>query len=180
MLRVILRRKFIIPTIVFAVLYTVLTTYMMNVRLLKVALLGSFSLEYKARLLLALLGGMWTAMSVFGLTMLIIVALLTGANLTLIIQRIVKLRSFGKLHFVAGGSSLLGFIGSGCAACGLPILALLGLGGSIIYLPFGGIELSVISAGLLLLSLYLMVKSDSTKEICEVVPSIGTKKLEKV
>lgn len=170
MIKVNFRRQFIIPTLVIAVLYTLLTTYMMNVRLLKFTLLGSFSFEYKVRLLIALVGGMWTAMSGFGLTMLIIIALLTGANLTLVVQRIMKLRSFGKLQFVAGGSSLLGFIGSGCAACGLPILALLGLGGSIVYLPFGGIELSVISAGLLLISFYLMVKSDPEKVVCEVVP----------
>ena len=169
MLQVILRKKFIIPTIVIAVLYTLLTTYMMNVRLLKFTLLSSFSLEYKVRLMIALLGGMWTAMSGFGLTMLIIIAVLTGANLTLVVQRIVKLRSFGKLQFVAGGGSLLGFIGSGCAACGLPILALLGLGGSVIYLPFGGVELSIISAGLLLMSLYLSVKSDSKEAVCEVI-----------
>lgn len=179
MLQVILRKKFIISTLVIAVLYSLLTTYLMNVRLLKFALLGSFSLEYKARLLVALVGGMWTAMSGFGLTMFIIVAVLTGANLTLVIERIIRLRSFGKLQFVAGGSSLLGFIGSGCAACGLPILALLGLGGSVIYLPFGGVELSVISAGLLLLSFYLMVKNYSKKEVCEVLPNIGAKKLEK-
>lgn len=169
MLQVILKKKFIIPTLTIAVLYSLLTTYLMNVRLLKITLLGSFSLEYKLRLLIALLGGMWTAMSGFGLTMLIIVALLTGANLTLVAERIIRLRSFGKLHFVAGGSSLLGFIGSGCAACGLPILALLGLSGSVIYLPFRGMELSVISVGLLLLSFYLMVKNYPEKEVCEVV-----------
>lgn len=172
MKNVIFRRKFIMPTVVIAVLYSLLTTYLMNVRLLKFTLLGSFTLEYKVKLLIALLGGMWTAMSGFGLTMLIIVALLTGANLTLIAQRIIKLHSFGKLQLVAGGSSLLGFIGSGCAACGLPILALLGLSGSVIYLPFGGMELSVVSAALLLMSLYLMIKSDSKKEICEVVSEL--------
>jgi len=155
---------------------------MMNVRLLKFTLLGSFTLEYKVKLLIAILGGMWTAMSGFGLMMLIIIALLTGANLTLMAQRIVKLRSFGKLQFVAGGSSLLGFIGSGCAACGLPMLALLGLSGSVIYLPFKGIEISVVSAALLLVSLYLMIKSDSKKEICEVVvfDKSDAQKLEKI
>lgn len=169
MSQIILRKKFIIPTLVIAVLYTLITMYLMNIRFLKFTLFGSFNLEYKTRLLIALLGGMWTAMSGFGLTMLIIVALLTGANLTLITERIIKLRSLGKMHFVAGGSSLLGFIGSGCAACGLPILALFGLSGSVIYLPFRGMELSVISAALLLISLYLMIKTYPKREICGIV-----------
>ncbi len=158
--------KFIIPTVVIAIVYMAITTWLMNVSLLKLTIFGDYSLTYKFNLLTALLEGMWTAMSGFGLTMLIIIAFLTGANLTLIVQRIMSLRSFGKLHFVAGGSSVLGFIGSGCAACGLPILALIGLSGSILYLPFGGKELSFISAGLLLVSLYLMIKSGAQKKVC--------------
>ncbi len=166
MLKPLLSIKFIIPTVVIAIVYIAITTWLMNVSLLKLTIFGDYSLVYKFNLLTALLEGMWTAMSGFGLTILIIVAFLTGANLTLIVQRIMALRSFGKLHFVAGGSSILGFIGSGCAACGLPILALAGLSGSVLYLPFQGKELSFISAGLLFISLYLMVRSSSQKSVC--------------
>lgn len=169
MYHILLSKKFIIPTIVITVIYMAITTWLMNFSLLKLTIFGDYPIIYKFNLLMALLGGMWTAMSGYGLVMLIIVALLTGANLTLIVQRIVKLRSFGKLQFVAGGSSLLGFIGSGCAACGLPILALLGLSGSVAYLPFRGMELSFISVILLLISFYFMVKTLSQKEVCEVV-----------
>src|SRR3989344_7692930 len=161
MKELILSKKFIIPTIVIAAGYAAMTTWLMNATLLRMTVLGDYSISYKVKLLIALLGGMWTAMSGLGLTMLIIVALLTGANITLIVQRLMQLRSLGKVSFVAGGSSFLGFVSSGCAACGLPILALFGLSGSVIYLPFMGMELAFISAGLLLLSLYLMLKSYS-------------------
>src|SRR3989344_6725075 len=157
-MRRLLRRKFIIPTLVIATLYSVLTIYLMNFRLLKMTLLGSFDLEYKIKLLIALLGGMWTAMSGFGLTMLIIIALLTGANLTLIFKRVMDIRSFNKLSFFASLGSAFGFISSGCAACGLPILAILGLSSSVIYLPFQGTELSIISVALLAISFYMMLK----------------------
>jgi len=129
-------------------------------------LLGSFVLEYKIKLLFALLGGMWTAMSGFGLVMLIIIAILTGANLTLIFKRVIDIRSFGKLNFFASFGSAFGFISSGCAACGLPILALLGIGASAIYLPFKGAELSIISAVLLAVSFYLMIKSELKSKVC--------------
>ena len=168
MLQVILRRKFIIPTIAIAVLYVLITTYLMNVRLLKFTLLSSFSLEYKIRLLIALLGGMWTAMSGFGLTMLSIIAVLTGANLTLLFLRAMHIRSFGKLNFFASMGSVFGFVSSGCAACGLPILALLGLSSSAVYLPFQGVELSIISAVLLTISFYLMVRSELKAKVCNV------------
>lgn len=166
MIKLIFRRKFIIPTLIIAVIYSVITTYLMNFRLLKTTLLGSFSLEYKVNLLLALLGGMWTAMSGFGLTMLIIIAVLTGANLTLIFKRVMEIHSFGKLNFFASFGSAFGFIASGCAACGLPILALLGLGGAAVYLPFQGAELSMLSVVLLATSFYLMVKSELKAKVC--------------
>ena len=161
-----LRRKFIIPTLVIATLYSVLTIYLMNFRLLKMTLLGSFDLEYKIKLLIALLGGMWTAMSGFGLTMLIVIALLTGANLTLMFRRIMQIHSFGKLSFFASFGSAFGFISSGCAACGLPILALLGLSSSAIYLPFQGAELSMLSVVLLAISFYMMLKSELKSKVC--------------
>ncbi len=163
-----LETKFIISTLTIAIIYVAITIYLMNVSLLKSTLLGSFTLSYKFNLLIALLGGIWTAMSRFGLSMLVLAALLTGANLTLIVQRITSLNSSGKLHFMAGGSSLLGFIGSGCAACGLPVLALLGLSGSVIYLPYRGQEILILAVGLLILSFYLMIKSDAKEKICKI------------
>ena len=166
MRQLIFRRKFIIPTFSIAVLYLLVTTYLMNFRLLKMTLLGSYDLEYKIKLLTTLLGGMWTAMSGFGLVMLIIIAVLTGANLTLIFKRVMDIRSFSKLNFFASFGSAFGFISSGCAACGLPILALLGLSGSAIYLPFQGAELSIISAILLVMSFYMMVKSELKSKVC--------------
>ena len=166
MIKLLFRRKFIIPTLVIAVLYSVTTTYLMNFRLLKMTLLGLYTLEYKIKLLTALLGGMWTAMSGFGLTMLIIIAVLTGANLTLIFKRVMEIHSFGKLNFFASFGSAFGFIASGCAACGLPILALLGLGGAAAYLPFQGAELSILSAVLLAISFYMMAKSELKAKVC--------------
>lgn len=118
--------------------------------------------------MLALLAGMWTAMSRLSLTLLVMVAILTGANLTLVVQRIKAIRASGKMSFVVGGSSLLGIVGSGCANCGLPILAFLGLSGTIFYLPFQGLELSVLAIILLSISLYFLIKQNAKQMICAV------------
>lgn len=168
MISFIFKKKFIIPTFVIAMLYLVIAIYIMNFSLVKSTLLGSFGIDYKIKLLTSLLGGIWTAMTGFGLAILILISLLTGANFTLIFQRFMQIRSFEKLNFFAGGSSLLGFISSGCAVCGLPILALFGLSGSIIYLPFRGAEISVISAILLIVSFYLLIKSEMKSKVCSV------------
>lgn len=86
--------------------------------------------------MIALLAGMWTAMSRLSLFLLVVVAMLTGANLTPVTQKIKTIRASGKMSFVVGGSSLLGMLGSGCASCGLPILAFLGLSGAVFYCHF--------------------------------------------
>ena len=133
----------------------------MNLSILNSTLFGSYSLIYKLKILFTLLEGMWTSMSGSSIVILILVALLTGANFTLLFGKIREMKSFKGVHFVVGGNSLLGIIGSGCATCGLPILSLLGLGGSIMYLPFHGAELSYISFVLLIISLYLLNKNNS-------------------
>lgn len=137
----------------------------MNFSLVKDALTGGYSLTYVFTLLIALLKGMWTAMSGTGLLLLLLVSLLTGANLTLLWRKIKTLGRFESLHLVVGGNSLLGIVGSGCAACGLPILSLLGLSSSVIYLPFHGAELTYISVVFLSISFYLLIQS-MTEQNC--------------
>lgn len=160
--------KLIICAILIAIVYTISVVYLMNGNFVKDTLLGNFPLDYKFNLMTALLAGMWTAMTGSGLLILLTTAILTGLNITLIFQRLTQLRSAGSLHFVVGGSSILGMIGSGCAACGLPILAILGLSGSVAYLPFRGTEISIVAIILLSMSLFLMVKSSNPSKVCEV------------
>lgn len=176
LMKILWSKNFIIPTLAITILYIVATIYLMNAGLVKDTLLGAHSLAYKWNLLVALLAGMWTAMSRLNLALLFIVAFLTGANLTLITKRLSTLRSSKKLRVVVGGSSLLGIVGSGCASCGLSILAFLGLSGAIAYLPFRGIELSIIAIVLLIVSLYSLLKNQSQEKEC----TIPNPKLQKI
>lgn len=150
--------KFLVASVTIALIYAVVTIYLMNYNLVINTIVGNYPLGYKERLLLALLGGMWTAMTKQALSLLVVTSLLTGANVTLLVRRLKDIKDQGKIRVVVGGSSLIGIIGSGCAACGLPILALLGLGGSAVYLPLGGVELSYVSALLLMFSFYVLVR----------------------
>lgn len=161
-------KNIIISTLLIAALYVIATIYLMNAGLVKDTLFGVHSFSYGWNLLLALLAGMWTAMSTLSLVLLVIVAILTGANLTLVVQRLQTIRSSGKMSFMVGGSSLLGIVGSGCASCGLPILAFLGLSGAIFYLPFQGLELSVLAIILLSISLYSLIKQNAKQAVCAV------------
>ena len=161
-------KKVIIPTVIITVLYVVATVYLMNAGLVKDTIFGSHSLSYKWNLMIALLAGMWTAMSTTSLVLLVIVAILTGLNLILVVERIREIRASGKMSLVVGGSSLLGIVGSGCASCGLPILAFLGLSGAVFYLPFQGLELSVLAIIFLSISLYTLIRQRAKQTICAV------------
>lgn len=155
--------KLLISTTIISSLYLIFTTLLMNSSLAKNTFVGNYGLDYKIRILISLLEGMWTSMSGIGFSLLIVTALLTGVNLSLLSQRIQSLKEQGNLRFVVGGSSLFGIVGSGCAACGLPILALLGLGGSVAYLPLKGLELSYLSTLLLLVSFYILTRTSASQ-----------------
>jgi len=158
----------IVVSIAIAVAYLVIVMFLMNSSLLVTTLLGNYSLDYKFNIFISLLLGMWNSMSGTGFALLVITAILTGINLSLLVKKVKSLKSQGNLKLVIGGSTLIGIVSSGCASCGLPILALFGLSGSIAYLPFRGIELSYLSVILLLFSLYHLIKTNSDNE-CEIV-----------
>lgn len=168
-------KKIIISTLLIAFLYVMATIYLMNAGLVKDAIFGTHSLSYKWNLLLALLAGMWTAMSTLSLVLLIVASILTGANLTLVLKRLKTIRASGKMSVMVGGSSLLGIVGSGCASCGLPILAFLGLSGAIFYLPFRGLELSTLAIILLSISLYSLIRQSKMQAVCavDIIPPRG-------
>lgn len=151
--------QLLISTVIISSLYLLFTTLLMNSDLTRDTFVGNYAMSYKIQVLMSLVQGMWTSMSLTGLMLLFLVAVLTGANVTLLFEKITTLKKFNKLQLIVGGNSLLGIVGSGCVACGLPILSLLGLSGSLIYLPYHGAELSYLSLILLSISLYVLIKS---------------------
>ena len=159
--------KFFIVSFAITAVYIIFTIYLMNFHLVRDTIVGNYPLSYKGELLFELLGGMWTSMTSMGLILLVISALLTGANLTLFVSRIKQLRTQGKIRLAIGGSSLLGIVGSGCTSCGLPVIALLGLGGSVALLPLRGAEISYVSILMLLISFYFLVKT-GMQQSCQI------------
>lgn len=140
--------RFYVPSFIIASLYIILAVYLMNWKLVINTTFGPFSLKYKFDLLWALLWGMSTAMTSLGAFTLIATGLLTGINLTLIANRIFTLQSSKTTHFALGGS----------------LLGVIGLSGSLTYLPFRSTEISIIAVILLSLALYFMIRNN--KMVC--------------
>lgn len=97
--------------------------------------------------------GFCQTVGTLGFILNIIVSILTGFLLTLLIFRAVTTESGidKKLSLFGYLSLFFGFFVSGCPTCGLGLLAVLGLGASVVALPFGGKEISIISIVILTL-----------------------------
>lgn len=143
-----------------SIIYLITVTFLMNSSLVIATVLGDFGLEYKLKILTSLLLSMWSSMTVTGFVLLILTAILTGLNISLLAKKLKDLKKQGSLELAVGGSTIIAIVSSGCASCGLPVMALLGLSGSVAYLPFRGMELSYLSVILLSWSLYLLVRQN--------------------
>ncbi len=63
------------------------------------------------------------------------------------------------------GGIILGLLAPACPACAMGLLGIVGLGGLFVFLPWKGLELSIVAVGLLLLSIFLLSRKVETK-IC--------------
>lgn len=170
--------KAITSTALFTVCYLLIDLYIGNYELVNHTLLGNYPPVYKLTIFKGIISGIFYSLTSFESVSLIIIAILTGLNLFLMINRISYLyntskRNIGKYHnpalkIIAGGSMLLGLATTSCTVCGFPLLTLIGLGGSIAYLPLKGKEVSLIIILLLSISAFVMIRSLQKSPSCRI------------
>jgi hypothetical protein len=158
MLRGVLNRNFFIGTFFLAIFYLLLNVYMTNYLVINQTLFGVHDFSYKFVLIGALIMGLTTAMSGVSLLVLCLIALFSGANLVLVYRNLKNNLSQKSAQMAFGFGTIIGTAGSGCASCGLPLLGLLGISGSVGYLPFKGAEVSMVALGLLIFSFVILVR----------------------
>ncbi len=162
-MKLLLDRKLIVQSIFIAVIYSILVTYLPNISLVWRSLTDIHTISYKTAVLVGLLGGLWTNNTPQSLLILLLTASFTGINMSLLFKRLTQLRQKGNMRLV-GVSSLLGALGHGCSACGLPVLVLLGLGGSLSFLPLRGTELSYISLLFVIATFVLLLRGAGRRD----------------
>jgi uncharacterized membrane protein len=64
--------------------------------------------------------------------------------------------------------ALFGLAAPACAACGLGLLSLLGIGGAVAYLPFQGTEVAILSVALLAFAVFHLNKSMVSCDACQI------------
>lgn len=128
----------------------------------------------KIAFMFSLLGSITTNFTIVSAVSTILIAVLFGVNVVLLAYYLKKVRVSNGISTL-GGVGLVGlmsgFLGIGCAACGTfilsSVLVLVGAGGLLAYLPFGGEEFGFIGIGLLLYSLYATSKKITEPNVCK-------------
>lgn len=105
---------------------------------------------------------------------LIIISILLGMLFSIIVYKTKVIRSSSrnkKTGAIATTGIFLGLIAPGCAACGIGILSALGLGTAVItFLPYDGLELSILSILILGFAMFSISKGLLECKTCQIKP----------
>lgn len=137
-----------------AALFVLFASVLINAKNIVSVSNAPYTLFVKVKLLFYILFGIFSALSQLDDVFLIITAILFGLNMGIVLGKLTFMRRQGKIGVVFG-AGIVSLVSAGCAACGLSLLSVVGLGSVLAFLPFHGIEFYVISIVVLFWSLYL-------------------------
>jgi len=158
-----------------ALIVFALSTWLPNIGLV-LDLIKSPSVPFQQKIIIPiqLLGAIQTNFSVFSAAYTIAIVVLFGVNVAMVAYYIKRRKRFlqqsGMVTSFGGLAS--GMLGVGCAACGTfvlaPLLSLIGAGGLIAALPFGGGEFGILSIGILGFSIHITAKKIQDPLVCRI------------
>ena len=124
----------------------------------------------KTNLLVSLLGSLQTNFTVYSQIVMVITAVLTGVQASLLAFYIRKTARFQQSIGVSLGGTITGLLGIGCVSCGSVILtSLFGFGTAMTVLktlPFRGQEFGIIGISVLVLMITLTIKKINQPLVC--------------
>lgn len=160
------KRFFYLKAFLFALCFVILATVLLNYKSYWSFITADYDLLPKINILWLIFKGSLSTLEAKDALFLIITSLLFGLNMELVLRKLRFLRTRGGLHVTLIGG-ILTITATGCASCGLSLASLVGLGGAIALLPFGGIELYIVSIIILfaslLYNLHIYVKACNIK-----------------
>lgn len=87
-----------------------------------------------------------------------IIASLFGIFVSLFVYKFISVRKLSKTGILGSIGLTTGLFSLGCPTCGAFLFMLIGMPLALMYLPWSGMELKVLSVGFLLLSSYLITR----------------------
>lgn len=154
--------------VLLAFFYVIFSLFTLNHQLIIDTLFQTAPLIYKIALFSTLLQGLFTAFSPADTVIMLVSSVLVGSNLVLIGKTLYTLEHQGKVRLSVGGATVVSLITTGCSSCGFSLLSILGLGTSLSFFPFHGMELHIASVFLLFFSAWYMVKKLRDGRYCNV------------
>jgi len=119
----------------------------------------------KITIISRLIFGAFTTISDRDIFMILLISTLFGVNLSLVLEKFKFIKKQNNLK-ITFGAGIISIASAGCASCGLSLVSLVGLGGALAILPFGGFELYILAAGILFAS--IIYNLNSIYKACEV------------
>lgn len=160
---------YIIFSIVIAFLYYVLLIFLLDAKIF----LNIFSLPvgFFAKIMLSFLTVLNSSLNLplTELLLFLLISLFVGLNIALIRQKIGVLKH--KKIKIAFGAGIISLVGAGCAACGISILSVFGIGAAASIVPFKGMSLSVLALIILLITFYYSIASLAA--VCDIPATFG-------
>lgn len=149
--------------------------YLFNVILTNLGSLRNFysemtSLEYLA-FVWALFAGFQDTLKLSSWISLMVISLSFGVLISLIVFKVEKKGSKldGKSSAFGIFGAAIGALAPGCAACGIGLVSALGISASILhFLPYEGLELSLLAIALLGFSIYKISKDLTICQVCQI------------
>jgi len=145
--------KSILLVIFLSLVFIAISISLINIQSFISLFANSYSFSSKLDIFIAIFLGTFTATSIADITLVAIMGILFGVNMTLIINKFWVLKRRGNLRLMAG-TGIISVFAAGCASCGLSFASLIGISAVLAILPFGGIEIYILAIGILLLSIY--------------------------
>ena len=101
---------------------------------------------------------------------LIIISILLGILFSLITYKTIMLKAVSeKTNALTTAGIFLGILAPGCAACGVGLLSVLGISSAFLtFLPFGGLEISLLAIAIILFSIYNITNNINKGNLCEI------------
>jgi hypothetical protein len=149
-----------------ALLYISLSVYGVNRAIITDTLTGPYSLHYKTSLLQSILVGSWSMYPIAESIVLSLIAVLLGINIALMVRIFTSMQTNKGLRVTFGGTSVLAIASTGCPACGISILSLVGV--SAPFLPIQGVPLQLFATLFLAGSIWYSLRKLQQPMMCEV------------
>lgn len=163
-----------LAAVVSSIVFTI-AVWLPNLLLISIVAQNATISEFVS-LLWSLYGAIGTNFSLISASYTIAIAVLFGINIALLVYYVRRARGGVdgiKSSGAAGiGGLVSGIFGIGCAACGTfiitPLLALFGATGLLAFLPFAGEEFGFLGVGLLMYSVYTLIRKIGEPMVCEI------------